>query len=524
MNWSCISKALRAAAGPAWGAWLLCFPPTVESRGGDGTDSLLARASLAVRGENWSEGADLADEILARGDRSLDAHYYGAICRRELGKRTSLVFRQIQWDKARKHFSAVFARDSSFRDILYQSALFQEYDDELEDALDAARAQIIRHPEQVESGIGLLRIGSHYVSATDPVEAERWLGKREDPYSRFFLAELLRRHGQFARAESLLLRLQEGTDIAPQVTCLALARLYAALGEGGEALAQATYWNGVDNVATPLGAALIFEDLAPIIDDDELARYRALPGERERIAFFKAFWESRDPAPASPDQRTTCRAFPARYARAEKEYEYFGLGTLATNPDPTLLGRLPQSFFLNGEFNDMGLIFLRHGAPDAVQVTSSSGGRQRVMALRRNRRFPSEDLPIRPPVPQGGKRLATDIHSRRPADEERDKPSGWDNRYGVDPQQVAAGSAMTSNPRRTIVGLTLALRSEHHTWEGKSRKTRRRSPCDRCIQGRGTGRRSWISATRSPLDEFAARRRGIRSARSRWRWGFPSYR
>lgn len=464
MNWSCISKALRAAAGPAWGAWLLCFPPTVESRGGDGTDSLLARASLAVRGENWSEGADLADEILARGDRSLDAHYYGAICRRELGKRTSLVFRQIQWDKARKHFSAVFARDSSFRDILYQSALFQEYDDELEDALDAARAQIIRHPEQVESGIGLLRIGSHYVSATDPVEAERWLGKREDPYSRFFLAELLRRHGQFARAESLLLRLQEGTDIAPQVTCLALARLYAALGEGGEALAQATYWNGAANAVTPFGAAVVFGDIAPVIDDEELARYRTLRTEEEWTAFFRAFWETRDPAPASPVNARLIEHL-RRYAKAEKEYEYFGVRTLSSNPDPTLLGRLPQSFDVNREFNDMGLIYLRHGAPDAVQVTSSSGDDDVSW-----RYDGSVDSPPRIFIFARRYRVANDwrLTSIPTNAEMRDKLSGWDSRYGVDPQRWPQVGADLEAERGSSV--TLALRSEHHVWEGNPKR------------------------------------------------------
>ena len=435
------------------------FPP------GAPCDSLLERASAAVQQGDWGEGARLSDEVLGECSGNPDAHYYAAICRREIGKRTSLFLRGIEWDKARRHFLALFARDSSYRDILYQYAVFREYDDELEEAVEAARLQVVRHPEQVESQIGLCRLGRHYIAVTDVREARKWLQARADLYSQFFLAELLRRNGQFHQAETIFLRLQETTEFPPQATCISLARLYGSLGKEGEGLAQATYWNGVDNVATPLGAALIFEDLKPIIDDDELARYRALPGERERIAFFRAFWVSRDPAPASPINARLVEHF-RRYARAEKEYEYFGLRTLATNPDPTLLGRLPQSFFLNGEFNDMGLIFLRHGAPDAVQFTSSTaddnvswlyGGTAaspaRIFLFARHLRVANDwRLTSFPTDPQMKSRVAL-----------------WDNRYGVDPLRWPQVQDELESERTSSV--STALRSEHHTWEGTTRET-----------------------------------------------------
>jgi|GEM_PF-2966010 len=333
-------------------------------------DSLIARIATAVRNAEWGEGVDLCDALLRDSSGDLEAHYFGAVCRRELGKRTTLFLREFQWEKARAHFAAVFARDSSFRDILYQFAVFREYRDELEEAVETARIQVVRRPEQVESRVGLLRIGLHYVAETDPGDAARWLRSREDMYSQFLLAELFRRHDQLRRAEALLLRIQEMPEFPPQATCLSLARLYACTGKDGEGIAQATYWNGVNNAASPFGDALLLEDLAPVINDEELDRYEGLASDTDRVRFIHTFWEVRDPAPASPVNARLIEHL-KRYAQAEREYEYFGVRTLARNPDPTLLGRMPRSFFLNRQFNDMGLIFIRHGAPDGMQRTSS---------------------------------------------------------------------------------------------------------------------------------------------------------
>ena len=447
------------------GGTVLAYPfPRDPPPSGTSRDSLVARASVAVQKGEWEGGADLSEEVLAGNSGDLDAHYYGAICRREIGKRTSLILREIQWDKARKHFSAILSKDSSYRDILYQYALFREYDEELEDALEAARLQVIRHPEQVESQLGLYRIGRHYIAVTDPPGALQWLRSRQDSHSQFLCAELLRRHGQFRQAETILLRLQEMTEIPPQVTCLSLARLYASLGKDGEGLAQATYWNGVDNVASPLGEALIVGDLVSIINDDELERYGALQSEAEKIGFFRAFWESRDPAPALPINARLIEHF-RRYAKAEREYEYFGPRTLATNPDPTLLGRLPKSFFLNQEFNDMGLIFLRHGAPDGMLVSSSSLDDN--VSWRYNG---GPGLPSRIFLFARHLRAANDWRlTSIPTDPQmQGKVALWDSRYGVDPLRWPQVATELEAERTSSV--STALRSEHHTWDADTKE------------------------------------------------------
>ncbi|HMK38415.1 MAG TPA: GWxTD domain-containing protein [Bacteroidota bacterium] len=458
------SKAFLRLALIAGGALLNSVPARGLPPPENPADSLLALAAESVRAERWSEGARLSDEVLALRKGDIEANYYGAICRRESGKRTSLFLREIQWDKARAHFHAVFARDSSYRDILYQYALFREYDDELEEAVDAALGQVGRHPEQVESQTGLFRIGRHYISATDPGEAVKWLQGRNDMYSMFFLAELLRRHGRFREAESSLLRLQEMSRLPPQATCIALARLYACLGKEGEGLAQATYWNGVDNAASAIGASLIFEDLKPVINDDELERYGTLRSEGERILFVHAFWESRDPAPASTVNARLIEHF-RRYAKAEKEYEYFGPRTLARNPDPTLLDLLPRSFRLNREFNDMGLIFIRHGEPDAYQVTSSQGDDNDSWLY-----SASADAPARIFIFARHMGVANDWRlTSIPTDPQmKSKVALWDTRYGVDASRWPQVQDDLESERRSSVAQ--ALRSEHHTWE-KGTKT-----------------------------------------------------
>ncbi len=457
------SNIIAALALVLCGAVLPAFSPGYPHGNGGARDSLLACAAAAFSRGEWGDGADIAEGLVADSSGDLDARYFAAICRRELGKRTSLILREIQWDRARKHFARIFESDSSFRDILYQQAVFLEYDDDLEGAVESARRQILRRPDQPESLVGLLRIGRHYISATDGEEAREWLRGRGDVYSQFFLAELLRRERQFKQAETRLLHIQELPELPPQATCIALARLYACIGRDGDGLAQASYWNGVDNAASPAGEALVFEDIKPVINDDELIQYRSLRTQSEKVRFFHAFWESRDPAPASPINRRLIEHF-LRYAKAEREYEYLGVRTRSANPDPTLLGRLPQSFFLNHEFNDMGLIYLRHGPPDAYQVTSSSGD-DNVSWLYNA----SGESPARIFIFARHLRVAADWRlTSVPTDPAmKSKVALWDYRYSVDQQRWPQVGADLEAEQASAV--STALRSEHYTWEEETR-------------------------------------------------------
>jgi hypothetical protein len=331
--------------------------------------------------------------------------------------------------------------------------------------VEIARLQVIRRPEQVESRVGLVRIGLHYVAETDPGEAAHWLRGRNDAYSQFLLAELLRRHDQLRQAETLLLRIQEMPDLPPQATCLSLARLYARTGKDGEGIAQATYWNGVDNAASPFGDALLMEDLAPVINDDELDLYEGLSSDSGRIRFIHTFWEVRDPAPASPVNERLIEHL-KRYAQAEREYEYFGVRTLARNPDPTLRGRMPRSFFLNRQFNDMGLIFIRHGTPDRIQGTTSESDDnvswlyeqsaampQRIFIFARHLNV-SNDWRLTT--------FPTDPHMTS-------KVAMWDIRFGEDPNRWPQVAAELEAERASSV--SLALRTDNYAGVEAAKQT-----------------------------------------------------
>ena len=61
-----------------------------------------------------------------------------------------------------------------------------------------------------------------------------------------------------------------------------------------------------------------------------------------------------------------------RIIRAEREFEYYGFRTHFNDPDKLHYLTFPRAFSLNQEFNDKGLVYIRHGDPDDIQ--RSMGG------------------------------------------------------------------------------------------------------------------------------------------------------
>jgi hypothetical protein len=53
-----------------------------------------------------------------------------------------------------------------------------------------------------------------------------------------------------------------------------------------------------------------------------------------------------------------------RFLFAGKNYECYEFRSWSNNPDKLHSLRFPKSFTLNREFNDKGLIYIRHGEPD----------------------------------------------------------------------------------------------------------------------------------------------------------------
>ncbi len=333
----------------------------------DAKQARLGLVQVAVAEQGWGDALDLCDDLLKENPGDVAAHYYAGICERELGSQRAGPLRTIAWGKAREHFEAAIATDSLFRDVLYEFARLKEYNEEWPEAIALASRQSLLRPDQVDAQVGLFHIYKHYVAETDADVALPWLESLGNDYGRYFAAEVLRRTRRFSEAESVLVQLLKQASALPAQACyVSLSRIYAS--QNDDARAQFTYWKGVDGIASWLGAALIFEDLKYIISNKELEQYSSLSSDRHKITFFHRFWRLRDPMPAAAINYRLVEHF-HRYVRAEEEFEYYGFRTGFSNPDRLKVLKQPKAFYLNREFNDEGLMFLRQGPPDIIERT-----------------------------------------------------------------------------------------------------------------------------------------------------------
>jgi len=327
---------------------------------------------------NWGEAGKHFDKVLARDSNNLEAQYYRGICYRETGKfkrfiqaATGLLL-ATDWEKSEKHFQRLLARDSSYQDALYQFALLQRYRGKYHEAIQLGHAQVRLRPDLPKPRLGLYRLYHHYIKHHKTQEALAWLGKQPWEEARYFIAEKLRRENQLAAADSVLqIMLAQNLTLGRQAIYLTFVRLHARQQEFEQA--EKYYWQAVDEIYNQLAAGLIFEELKYIVTDEELENYRALNSPAEQIAFFYAFWAKRNPTPAAPNNVRLAEHY-RRLLYVEENYEFAGFKTLANNPDKLKELDFPQAYFLNDEFNDKGVIYLRFGPPDERLIKLNDEG------------------------------------------------------------------------------------------------------------------------------------------------------
>jgi tetratricopeptide (TPR) repeat protein len=338
-----------------------------------------AQAGKAAFNKNkWSAAGKHFDQILKRDANNWEAHYYRAICYRETGKfkrfiqAATGILLATDWEKSERHFERIIAQDSTYQDALYQFALLQRYRGKYKEAIQLGHAQVRLRPDLAEPQVGLYRLYQHYLKHHKTPEALGWLEKQPWDEARYFIAEKFRRENQLAAADSILqMMLAKNLTMRRQAIFLTLVRLHVARQEF--APSEKYYWQAVDEISNRLAADLIFEELKYIITNEELENYRALNSPAEHIAFFYAFWAKRNPTPAAPDNVRLIEHY-RRLLYVEENYEFEGFKTLANNPDKLKELDFPQSYFLNDEFNDKGVIYLRFGPPNERLVKVSDEG------------------------------------------------------------------------------------------------------------------------------------------------------
>ena len=324
------------------------------------TAAHLGLARVDLEEKQWDDAKERLHKIIKDAPDHIEAHYYRAIAYRELVK-----FRTFNQGRHRKgaeeDFRWVIERDSLFRDVFHQYALLRRYSDAYAEAIDLVHVQVALKPDLDEAQHELFRLYRSYLNHTDAAEAHAWLERKGGTHAAYFAGEALRRTGRLDEADARFRDLlSRPLSIPPQPVLLSRARIHYQ--KENPERAQRFVEQAIDQIESPLHAALAFDDFKYIVSEDELAFYRTLETPDELKTFLRAFWARRNPLPARPLNVRLAEHY-RRLLIAEKDYVYDGFRLWFSDPDRRGDLTFPAAYVLNQEFNDKGLIYLRHGPP-----------------------------------------------------------------------------------------------------------------------------------------------------------------
>lgn len=429
----------------------------------------LGLGRIELERKNAAEARKHFERILAFEPENMAAHYYLGIVFRELGlvRRffnllVSLVA-QTDWQKSSDQFSWVITRDSLYEDVLYQHATLLAYQGNYIDAIEMGRTQIRLHPTLVSAQLGLFKLYKIYAENEQPIKSLEWLRAQSTEIATYYTGEILRRYNRLDDAESVfrgLLRLK--LDLPLQPIYLSLAKIYYKRQMPDTA--EQFYWRALNETSSLQGIHFMFEDLKYILNDEELRAYARLSSLQKKGMFFRSFWLDRNPTPGA----TTNDRLTEHYRRllyAEERHRFYGVRIMYNNPDRMGELRLPRAYYLNQEFNDQGLIYMRHGAPNEVQSLGGEG-------VGANESWLYQSTPTRPQMifhfvmekSLGGNWQLTAL----PSDPRIwEKLIEWDSRFfsmlnaESDIERQRYQSEIAFEERSAI---SAALSTEHHTW------------------------------------------------------------
>lgn len=357
---------------------ILLAPLGASAQAGTEIATLLAQGEAALDARNFSDASRAFKAVLAQAPDNLAAHYgLGVATRERAGYSTPLrlPIQLIDWAEAEKHFDAVLAQDSLFRDILWQRALLAAYRYRHRAAIAFGQAQRRLKPGLPGLDYDLLQ---HYRAywAHDLHEAQAWFVDRpDDVFARLALLDGLRQH-RFDEREALppallaaLHQLRATTEWLAPAIHLSLARAYYQHDEPAQVEEQ--FWAAVAAIHNATDAQFVFEDVKYLLNTAELAEYESLQTVAEQQAFFHRFWRKRDPLPAAEGNVRLVEHY-RRLLVATREFRRTGSTWQNTATFFSEWDAHPV-YQLNQAFNDKGYVFVRYGEPDD-RITYAAAG------------------------------------------------------------------------------------------------------------------------------------------------------
>lgn len=325
-------------------------------------EALMGLGKIEVAQENWGKADGRFDDVLKREKNDLEAHYYSGICDREIGKFKALMLRKFDFDQAEKHFDFILGRDSLFLDTVYQLARLEHLREHHTRAVALGHIAVRLRPELASTQVGLFRLYRYFIDNAGADDVFKWLRQHSSEHARYFAGEKQRLRQNFPAADSIFRGLMSvPLRMNKQRLMLSLAKVHYAQNQ--TAAGEELFWAAVDSIKTKVDAELIFEDLKYIFTSEEFEQYRLLDHAEEWKIFYRKMWSKRDPTPAARVNARLTEHY-RRLAYAEQQYAFDGVRSRFNNPDKLNYFSFPEVYDLNQEFNDKGLVFLRHGRPD----------------------------------------------------------------------------------------------------------------------------------------------------------------
>lgn len=332
----------------------------------------LKPADYGIDAGTWEKALSILRSRLKTDTLDTEALYLRAVTYREMGIRKALLLRTRDWKRSTLDFESVIAKDSSYRDVLFQYGLLQQYKKEFEQAFDLMHRQqeITERKGYVEAAI--FRAYRYYLLEHPPDDLNTWFADNETAYTHYFQAEEARRKGDLEKADTLLSTQLDGISEMPvQPILLSRARIYYALQK--PATAQRFVHQAIEAITDEVGARLFFEDFKYILSDEEIERYTKIKQPSAFQQFFSNVLERRNPTRADVvDLRMHVHY--ERLIEAESLYTQYQPREAfrvikKTQRNQTADRDFPRAYWLNGELGDRGLIFIRHGKPDDVAAS-----------------------------------------------------------------------------------------------------------------------------------------------------------
>ena len=338
------------------------FREAIRVREDDRAEAYVGLGRTAMLKGKWGQAGKYFNLALKDEPNYLPALYYQAVSSRELARHDVLNANALE-DNADALFESLVNSDSLFEDVLHQYSLLKRSQGKYVEAIGLGHRQIKLKPELVEPYTTLLKTYNHFTHFGKEDQVAQWLNDHPSPYASLVWGETLRKDNSLDEAESVfrdLLGVED--DLLPESAVhLAMARVHFQAGR--DRLAQFSVDQAIDRIESALDAAFVVEDFKHILTDAELGLYRTLDAPDHYQAFFRAIWERRDPMPA---RRVNVRLKEhyRRLRHAEENYLFYGDRLWHNDPDKLGILDFPAVYALNEEFNDAGLIYIRHGDPD----------------------------------------------------------------------------------------------------------------------------------------------------------------